>query len=86
MRAIIVAYKGRMDLAINVAVGGSMQIALFVTLFLVILSWIMQDPKPMSLYFQSFETMVFFLSVLVDNYLMQDGNSNYLQRAMCLGT
>jgi Ca2+:H+ antiporter len=86
MRAIIVAYKGRMDLAINVAVGGSMQIALFVTPFLVILSWIMQDPKPMSLHFQSFETMAFFLSVLVVNYLTQDGKSNYLEGAMCLGT
>jgi Ca2+:H+ antiporter len=86
MRAIIVAYKGRMDLAINVAIGGSMQIALFVTPFLVILSWIMQDPEPMTLHFQSFETMVFFLSVLVVNYLIQDGKSNYLEGAMCLGT
>ncbi|KAF2468623.1 vacuolar calcium ion transporter-like protein /H(+) exchanger [Lindgomyces ingoldianus] len=82
--AVIVAYKGKMDLAINVAIGSSMQIALFVTPFLVILGWIMD--KPMTLHFQSFETVVFFLSVLVVNYLIQDGKSNYLEGAMCLGT
>ncbi|KAF2193475.1 Calcium/proton exchanger [Zopfia rhizophila CBS 207.26] len=82
--AVIVAYKGKMDLAINVAIGSSMQIALFVTPFLVILGWILD--KPMTLHFQGFETVVFFLSVLVVNYLIQDGKSNYLEGAMCLGT
>lgn len=82
--AVIVAYKGKMDLAINVAIGSSMQIALFVTPFLVIMGWIM-DQK-MTLHFQTFETVVFFLSVLVVNYLIQDGKSNYLEGAMCLGT
>lgn len=38
--AVVVAYKDKMDLAIGVAVGSSMQIALFVTPFLVILGWI----------------------------------------------
>jgi Ca2+:H+ antiporter len=82
--AVIVASKGKMDLAINVAIGSSMQIALFVTPFLVILGWIIG--KPMSLRFETFETVVFFLSVLVVNYLIQDGKSNYLEGAMCIGT
>ena len=82
--AVIVAYKGKMDLAINVAIGSSMQIALFVTPFMVILGWIVD--KPMTLHFQGFETVVFFLSVLVVNYLIQDGKSNYLEGAMCIGT
>ncbi|KAF2874315.1 vacuolar calcium ion transporter-like protein /H(+) exchanger [Massariosphaeria phaeospora] len=82
--AVIVAYKGKMDLAINVAIGSSMQIALFVTPFLVILGWIIG--KDMTLHFQGFETVVFFLSVLVVNYLIQDGKSNYLEGCMCLGT
>ncbi|KAF1936124.1 Calcium/proton exchanger [Clathrospora elynae] len=81
--ACIVAYKGKMDLAINVAIGSSMQIALFVTPFLVILGWIMH--QPMTLHFQGFETMVFFISVLIVNYLIQDGKSNYLEGAMCIG-
>ncbi|QIW99420.1 hypothetical protein AMS68_004938 [Peltaster fructicola] len=82
--AIVVAYKNKMNLAIGVALGSSMQIALFVTPFLVILGWIMGND--MSLQFGVFETVVFFLSVLVVNYLIQDGKSNYLEGAMCLGT
>lgn len=66
--AVVVAYKNKMDLAIGVAIGSSMQIALLVTPFLVILGWIIgQD---MTLHFKSFETVVFFLSVLITNYLI----------------
>ncbi len=82
--AVVVAYKDKMDLAVGVAIGSSMQIALFVTPFMVILGWIIG--QPMTLHFQGFETVVFFLSVLVVNYLIQDGKSNYLEGAMCLGT
>lgn len=81
--AVVVAYKGKMDLAINVAIGSSMQIALFVTPFLVILGWILDEK--MTLHFQGFETIIFFISVLIVNYLIQDGKSNYLEGAMCLG-
>lgn len=72
-----------MDLAIGVAIGSSMQIALLVTPFLVILGWILGEP--MSLQFEIFETVVFFLAVLVTNYLISDGKSNYLEGAMLLG-
>ncbi|KAG0644398.1 Sodium/calcium exchanger protein-domain-containing protein [Tuber brumale] len=81
--AVVVAMKNKMDLAIGVAIGSSMQIALLVTPFLVILGWIIG--QPMSLYFQTFETVVFFVSVLITNYLIQDGKSNYLEGAMLLG-
>ena len=66
--AVVVAWKGKMDLAIGVAIGSSMQIALLVTPFLVILGWIIH--QPMTLHFETFETVVFFLSVLVVNYLI----------------
>lgn len=66
--AVVVAYKNKMDLAIGVAIGSSMQIALLVTPFLVILGWIMD--KPMTLHFEIFETVVLFLSVLITNYLI----------------
>ncbi|KAF7874950.1 hypothetical protein EAF04_002124 [Stromatinia cepivora] len=81
--AIVVAVKDKMDLAMGVAIGSSMQIALFVTPFLVILGWIMD--KPMTLHFETFETVVFFLSVLVVTYVVQDGKSNYLEGCMLLG-
>lgn len=81
--AVTVSYKNKMDLAIGVAIGSSMQIALFVTPALVILGWIIG--QEMTLHFELFETVVMFLSVLVVNYLIQDGKSNYLEGAMCLG-
>ena len=67
--AVVVSLKDKMDLAIGVAIGSSMQIALLVTPFLVILGWIMG--QPMTLHFETFETVVFFLSVLITNYLIQ---------------
>lgn len=63
--AVVVSMKNKMDLAIGVAIGSSMQIALLVTPFLVILGWILD--KEMTLHFETFETVVFFLSVLVVN-------------------
>jgi Ca2+:H+ antiporter len=78
--AVVVALKDKMDLAMGVAVGSSMQIALLVTPFLVILGWIID--QPMTLHFETFETVVFFLSVLVVTYVIADGKSNYLEGAM----
>ena len=66
--AVVVSMKNKMDLAIGVAIGSSMQIALLVTPFLVILGWIID--QPMTLKFEAFETVVFFLSVLITNYLI----------------
>ena len=81
--AVIVAWKNKMDLAIGVAIGSSLQIALFVTPFLVILGWAMD--RDMSLHFETFETVAFFLSSLVVVLLIQDGKSNYLEGLLCLG-
>jgi Ca2+:H+ antiporter len=78
--AVVVAIKDKMDLAMGVAIGSSMQIALLVTPFLVILGWIIGED--MTLHFETFETVVFFLSVLVVTYVIQDGKSNYLEGAM----
>jgi len=81
--AVIVAYKNKMDLAIGVAIGSSLQIALFLTPFLVILGWIIG--RDMTLHFRAFETVTFFLSGLVVTLLIQDGKSNYLEGGLCLG-
>ncbi|KAI6245495.1 Vacuolar calcium ion transporter [Erysiphe necator] len=81
--AIVVAVKDKMDLAMGVAIGSSLQIALLVTPSLVLLGWIIG--QPLTLRFETFETMVFFLSVLVVTYVIQDGKSNYLEGAMLLG-
>ncbi|ODQ63741.1 calcium/proton exchanger [Nadsonia fulvescens var. elongata DSM 6958] len=82
--AVLVAMKNKMDLAIGVAIGSSMQIALFLTPFLVVLGWIID--QPMSLEFSTFETAVLFVAVFITNYLILDGESNWLEGVMLLGT
>jgi Ca2+:H+ antiporter len=78
--AVTVASKNKMDLAIGVAVGSSIQIALFVTPFVVLLGWCMG--KEMSLYFTLFETVSLFVSAFIVNFLVLDGRSNYLEGAL----
>lgn len=78
--AVTVASKNKMDLAIGVAVGSSIQIALFVTPFVVLLGWCMN--KEMSLYFTLFETVSLFVSAFIVNFLVLDGRSNYLEGAL----
>lgn len=78
--SVTVAMKNKMDLAIGVAIGSSIQIAIFVTPLVVILGWIMD--KPMSLYFTLFETVCLFVSTFMVNFLVLDGRSNYLEGAL----
>ena len=75
--AVTVAAKNKMDLAIGVAVGSSIQVALFVTPLVVILGWILG--KDMTLYFTIFETVSLFVTAFVVNFLVLDGKSNYLE-------
>lgn len=76
--AVTVAVKDKMDLSIGVAVGSSMQIALLVIPFIVVLGWIMGIDE-MTLYFDGFQVMILFIAILLVNYLIQDGKSNYLE-------
>lgn len=80
--AVTVASKNKMDLAIGVAVGSSIQIALFVTPVIVLLGWILN--KNMSLYFSLFETISLFVSAFIVNFLVLDGRSNYLEGALLI--
>lgn len=78
--AVTVAAKNKLDLALGVSLGSSIQIALFVTPLIVIIGWIMD--KDMSLYFTLFETVSLFVSVFIVNFLVLDGRSNYLEGAL----
>ena len=80
--AVTVAAKNKMDLAINVAVGSSIQISLFVTPLVVLIGWILG--KPMSLYFNLFETISLFVTAFVVNFLVLDGRSNYLEGSLLI--
>jgi Ca2+:H+ antiporter len=76
--AVTVAMKDKMDLAIGVAVGSSMQVALFLIPLLVIIGWGM-DKVYMDLSFDIFQVAVMFVAVLLTNYLIGDGKSHWLE-------
>ncbi|RXW21596.1 hypothetical protein EST38_g4258, partial [Candolleomyces aberdarensis] len=75
--SIWMAMKNKMELTITICVGSSIQIAAFVVPLLVIVGWI--TGHELTLYFADFETICFFVSVLLVNTLIQDGKSNYME-------
>lgn len=75
--AVTGAYKSKMDLAMGIAVGSSIQISIFVIPLLCVISWIAD--KPLSLLFDPFVAILLFFAVLIVNYAIQDGRSNYLE-------
>ncbi|KFX94964.1 hypothetical protein V490_04066 [Pseudogymnoascus sp. VKM F-3557] len=79
--AVTVAIKDKMDLAIGVAVGSSMQVALLVIPFIVVLGWCM-GKDDMNLSFDGFQVAVLFVTVLLVNYLISDGKSHWLEGIM----
>jgi len=81
--AVTVSVKDKLTLSLAVAVGSSIQIALFVVPFIVTLGWIMN--KPLTLLFDPYESVALFLSVLTVNYVVQDGKSNWLEGFILMG-
>ncbi|MEC4804217.1 MAG: calcium/proton exchanger [Jaaginema sp. PMC 1079.18] len=80
--AVTVAIKNKMDLSLSVAVGSSMQIALFVAPVLVISGWIIG--QPMDLDFNPFELVAVAVAVLIVNSICSDGKSNWLEGGLLL--
>lgn len=81
--AILVAAKNKMDLAINIAVGSSIQIALFVAPLLVFLSYVV-GPSPMDLRFTTFEVLAVAASVTIIAQISQDGQTNWMEGVQLL--
>ena len=81
--AILVAMKNRMDLAIGVAVGSSIQIALFVAPVLVFASYFIA-PQPLDLVFTPAEVLAVVVAVMVAGQVTSDGESNWLEGVQLL--
>ncbi len=79
--AVVVAMKNHMDLALNIAIGSSIQIALFVAPVLVFASYAMPH-GPMDLRFSTFEVLAIIAAAGVVNLVSQDGESNWLEGAL----
>ncbi len=81
--AVLVAAKDKMDLAVNIAIGSSAQIALFVAPLLVLLSFVVGD-HPMALVFNGYELGALLFAVLIANLVTQDGESNWFEGVQLL--
>ncbi|KAI7162977.1 Calcium/proton exchanger [Hortaea werneckii] len=83
--AVTVAIKDKMDLAIGVAVGSSLQISLLVLPVMVLLSWFgVGQPADLTLSFDGFQVAVLFISIVVVNYVIMDGKSHWLEGIMLM--
>ena len=74
--AILMAMKDKMNAAVEIALGSSLQIILFVVPVLTLLSLLY---TPMSIVFTPFELVALTASVLIANRVSADGQSNWLE-------
>ena len=81
--AVLVAIKNKMDLSINIAVGSSLQIALFVAPLLVFLSYAI-GPTPMDLRFTTMEVVAIAASVGIMATISQDGETHWMEGVQLL--
>jgi Ca2+:H+ antiporter len=79
--AITAAYKGKMELAFQVAMSSALQIALLVGPLLVVLSFVIAE-RPMTMAFSPFELLALWAGMLISAFTLQDGESNWFEGAM----
>jgi Ca2+:H+ antiporter len=81
--AVLMAMKNEMDLAVNIAIGSSIQVALFVAPVLVFASYLFG--RPMDLVFSTFEVVAVTIAAGVATLVAMDGESNWMEGAQLLG-
>jgi Ca2+:H+ antiporter len=81
--AVLMAMKQRMDLAVGIALGSSVQVALFVAPVLVFASYAM-GPAPLDLVFTPAEVVAVALAVFITEQVVGDGESNWLEGVQLL--
>ena len=82
--AIIMAAKNKMDAAINIAVGSSIQVALFVAPLLVFLSYAIGGRGPMDLIFTPLEVLAVGVCVGIMAFCANDGESHWMEGVQLL--
>lgn len=75
--AVTVSVKDKLNLSMAIAVGSSIQVSLFILPLLVLIGWMIG--QPMSLFFDVFETITLAISLLLVNFAISDGRTNYLE-------
>lgn len=82
--AIIVARNNRMDLALGIAIGSSIQIALFVAPALVFASYLFNPSEPLDLVFAPLEVVAIVISIFVVEQIVGDGETHWLEGVQLL--
>ena len=80
LTAVWMASKGKMEISLGIAIGSSIQISVGMIPILVLVGWAVR--QPLTLYFETFETVILVAAVFLVNTLVQDGKSNYMEGAM----
>ncbi|MGL4521941.1 MAG: calcium/proton exchanger [Bacilli bacterium] len=75
--AIVMAYKNKLNIAVEIAIGSTLQIAMFVTPVLVIVS--MFFGNPMSLVFTIPELVCMVVAVFITKAVINDGDTNWFE-------
>jgi Ca2+:H+ antiporter len=76
--AIYFAMRDKMDLAVNIAIGSSAQIALFAAPVLVLVSFVV-GPFAMPLVFNGYELGAVLLAVLIAQQVTHEGESTWFE-------
>lgn len=79
--AVVMAMKNKMDIAIEIALGSSLQIILLAVPLAVFMSLFF---TPMSIIFNVFELVALIISVVVSSKVASDGESNWLEGALLI--
>jgi Ca2+:H+ antiporter len=81
--AVLVARKNKMDLAVNISIGSSAQIALFAIPVLVLCSFFL-GPHPMPFVLNGFELGGIILAVLIATHVTNEGESHWFEGVQLL--
>jgi len=75
--AVTVSVKDKLNLSMSIAVGSSIQVSLCLLPILVLIGW--GIGQPMMLFFDTFETITLVIAILIVNFAISDGRTNYLE-------
>jgi Ca2+:H+ antiporter len=80
--AVLLAMKNRIGASVEIAVGSSLQIALFVAPVLVFVSWLFGNP--MNIIFSNYELVAITVSAFIASSISRDGSTNWYEGVLLL--
>ncbi|OLC62764.1 MAG: hypothetical protein AUH76_07750 [Candidatus Rokubacteria bacterium 13_1_40CM_4_67_11] len=81
--AVFFAIRNKVDVTLEIAVGSSTQVALFVAPAMVFISLLLG--RPMDFVFTGFEIGAVFIATLIVAVISRDGHSNWLEGVQLIG-